>query len=73
MTSKISKVRRWLEAGRSITPRLAQSRFKYWRLSDGIMKLKRLGLKIETELVRRGDCTRKIFVATFQQRLLKIA
>jgi len=48
--SQNSKIREWLESGRSITPREAQSLFNCWRLASRISDLKKIGLPIITEI-----------------------
>lgn len=50
--SKLSRLRKFLEGGRSITPRQAVSKWDMWRLSDSCFKLRKLGMNIRTEIVR---------------------
>lgn len=51
--SKLQRLRFWLQSGHSITPRQAISKFQYFRLADGIMKLRVIyRLNIVTTIVR---------------------
>lgn len=55
--TKISKVLVYLQAGYTITQREAIQFFDYYRLSDGIYKLRKRGWNIITEMVTEGDAT----------------
>lgn len=44
--SKIAYVEKWLKEGKAITNRLSVNRFNYFRLADGIYKLKNKGMWI---------------------------
>ena len=44
--TKILQLREWLEAGQPVTQKIAIERWNYYRLSDGIYRLRRLGWNI---------------------------
>ena len=44
--TKIEKVKRWLESGKSLTQLQASAHFNYWRLADAIHKLRKSGMWI---------------------------
>jgi hypothetical protein len=50
LTTKISKVKKHLQRGGTLTVSNAIDYWKYQRLSAGIEKLKRSGMKIESEI-----------------------
>lgn len=54
--TKISKVKNHLIKYGSITPKQAYIAYGYYRLSDGILKLRRRGMRIRTEeATERGE------------------
>lgn len=55
--SKLQKVLAYLKTGQELTVAQSVDMFGYYRLSDGILKLKRRGFNITTEL-RTGKDTR---------------
>jgi len=44
--TKIEKVKRWLESGKSLTQKQAVIHFNYYRLADAIYKLRKSGMWI---------------------------
>ena len=54
--SKISKVKKHLLAGRSITARDSVDLYNYFRLADGIFKLRAGGMDIKTVMIEGIDC-----------------
>lgn len=55
MSKKIDQVLQHLKTYGSITPLEALNRYHYYRLSDGIMKLRKRGYKIETKEEYHGE------------------
>lgn len=55
--TKIEKVRKHLLKHKTITQREAIRLYRYYRLSDGILKLRKRGMDISTQMVRpeNGD------------------
>jgi hypothetical protein len=51
MQTKIDLVKKHLIKYGSISPREAIEKYNYYRLADGIMKLKRRGMDIESEMI----------------------
>ena len=55
--SKIGKLRKHLESGKTVTGLQAINWWEYYRLSDGIYKLRNKGLAIECNEIRKPDGT----------------
>lgn len=53
--SQQKQIELWLRSGKTITPQIALSRFRCFRLAAVIFKLKKQGMKIETEIIHSKD------------------
>lgn len=48
--SKHAKLRKWLEAGKSVTGKIAMTRFGIYRLSSCILRYRRQGMRVVTKM-----------------------
>lgn len=54
MNTQTDRILRYLKSGRSLTPIGALSRFRCFRLAARVRDLRRAGVSVKTQMVKRG-------------------